>query len=105
MGFTPKGSDKQFEGPFVDVSDLKNTQGIYVVLDKRDDGKFYRVDVGEADDVKDRIENHDREDCWESEKKGTLAFAVRYTPGSTKEGRVAEETKIRDALPTPCGSR
>lgn len=98
-------SNHTFEGPYTDTAYLKNQQGIYVILDKRSDGKWHVIDVGESEDVKDRVENHDRKDCWERNRQGELAVAVLYTPGWTAQQRRALESKIREAFSPACGIR
>ncbi|GIK23626.1 MAG: hypothetical protein BroJett005_30400 [Ignavibacteriota bacterium] len=95
----------QFEGPFTSAAWLKHQQGVYVILDKRSDGKWYVVDVGEAGDVRDRVENHDRKACWERHRLGEVGVAALYTVGWSAEQRRALEGRIRDAFSPACGVR
>lgn len=95
----------EFDGPFTDTGDLKNQQGIYVILDRRSDQKWYLIDVGESTDVKTRVESHDRKDCWKTNSQGTLGVAVCYTPGWTDSQRRQKESSIRDKFNPPCGER
>lgn len=94
-----------FEGPFTDTSRLRNEQGVYGILDQRSDGKYYVVDVGESEDVRTRIENHDRSDCWKRNQIGTLTVAVLYTPGMSGDSRCAIESSLRDRYSPACGVR
>jgi len=103
MGISISGYS--FEGPYTGTDYLKHEQGVYVILDKRRDGKWYILDVGESEDVKDRVENHDRKDCWERNRQGELGVAVLYTPGWTASQRRAVESKIREAFSPACGVR
>lgn len=94
-----------FEGPYTDTSKLRYEQGVYSILDQRSDGKYYVVDVGESDDVRTRVENHDRRDCWKRNQQGTLTVAVLYTPGVNGERRRAIESALRDQYSPACGVR
>lgn len=97
------GDDYVFEGPFHDTSSLKNQSGVYVILDKRSDDKHYLLDVGESGDVGDRVENHDRKDCWIKNQKGTLYCAAYYV---NEASRHRIEQDIRQRRPAiPCGER
>ena len=54
----------QFEGPFTTTSTIKKSSGVYVILCDET-----TIDVGESDDLKYRLDNHDREDCWNEKCK------------------------------------
>lgn len=94
----------QFEGPYQDIGALKDRSGVYVILDQNTDG-YYPIDVGGSSEVKTRIENHDREECWQRNRQGTLNVAVCYTPNFHQSGRVAIEQEIRDQYGFACGVR
>lgn len=94
-----------FEGPFTDTSKLRSEQGVYSILDHRPDGKYIVVDVGESEDVRSRIENHDRSDCWNRNRQGTLTVAVLYTPGRSGDRRRAIESALREQYSPACGVR
>jgi hypothetical protein len=94
-----------FEGPYTNTEYLKHEQGVYVILDKRHDGKWWIIDVGESEDVRSRIENHDRRLCWVLHRQGEFGVAVLYTHGWTAEQRRMIEGRIRDAYSPACGVR
>lgn len=94
-----------FEGPYTDTSLLRYEQGVYSILDKRSDGKYYVVDVGESESVRTRIENHDRSDGWKRSQQGALTVAVLYTLGMNGERRRAIESALRDQYSPACGVR
>ncbi len=96
--------DYDFEGPYSYTSSLENKAGVYVVLDKLSNGKYNVVDVGESSDVRDRVENHDRAECWKKHAT-TIQYAAYYTPGWTQDQRRSLEKKIRDAHDPPCGDQ
>jgi len=67
-----------FAGPFPTLTKIKNETGVYAVLCEFVD-KFYLLDVGLSDEVKNKIANHERIKCWERFKKGKIRYAVLYT--------------------------
>ena len=83
-----------FTGPLADYQ-LDNSSGVYAVL-----GSGNKVvDVGESNDVKARIDNHDRKSCWQREgHNGT--FAVCYAPSDRRENI---EQDVRRKTNPPCG--
>ena len=94
-----------FEGPYTDTVYLKDEPGVYVILDQRSDSLWYALDVGESTQVKTRIENHDRKECWDSNQLGTRGYAVLYTPGWTDDQRRTLEQEVREKLSPPCGEQ
>lgn len=95
----------EFEGPYISTGSLEDRAGVYVILCKGEGDKYSVVDVGESSEVKTRIENHDRTDCWKENCTGTLAYAVLYTPDIPEEGRRLIEQEIRTQYRPPCGER
>jgi len=96
---------RTFEGPHTHTMYLRNAAGIYVVLDQRSNGNWTIIDVGESEDIRSRIENHDREGCWKRHSWGTLGIAAYYTPGWTANHRRSLESEIRDSYAPACGIR
>ncbi len=94
----------EFEGPYTDVNHLEDRSGVYTILDKRPDAT-YVLDVGESAEVKSRISSHDRKTCWNSNASGTVAVAVKYTPGLQQAGRKELEQSIREKYRPSCGDR
>jgi len=96
--------DYSFEGPSTDTSNLQDRSGVYAIHCNRDQ-KYYLIDVGESAKVKERIDNHDRKDCWKRNCSGSLMFSVLYTPNLQQPGRLAIEQAIRNQFNPPCGQR
>ncbi len=94
--------DHKFEGPFPSTDDLKNQSGVYVILDKWSDGTNHILDVGESETVKERVDTHDRKDCWKENQQGTLTVAALYTGEAS---RMKIEREIRQKYNVPCGER
>ena len=94
-----------FEQSGADGATLEHAQGVFVALCEFDDGNRRVIDVGESEDVKDRVENHDRRDCWMQNCTATLGIAVCYTPDWSLHQRRTLEQKIRAEFDPPCGER
>ncbi len=93
-----------FEGPYPSVSSLRDESGVYAIIDERPAANIV-VDVGESSTVKSRVEGHDRKDCWNRNKLGTLKVAVLYTPNKQQSGRMEIEQEIRRNFRPSCGDR
>ena len=96
--------DYSFDGPYDSTEKLEDKSGVYMIVCPRDD-KYAPVDCGESAEVKSRVENHDRKDCWNRNCSGALKFAVYYTPNLGSSGRAEIEQKIRSKYNFPCGVR
>ena len=95
----------RFEGPIYNKGSLKSAPGVYSVLDDRGGQKFTVLDVGESEQIRTRIENHEREDCWLRNRLGRICYAALYMPGSTKRQRMEIEEELRRRLEPACGVR
>lgn len=93
-----------FEGPYTNAASLQDRSGVYVILYEAN-SKYYVLDAGESSQVKTRIENHDRADCWKRHAKGVISVAVYYTPGLQQYGRMEIEQAIRAEYDPKCGKQ
>ncbi len=92
-----------FDGPFTTTGHLLNRSGVYAILSKnRTANAWSVVDIGESGDVRERIENHDRKDCWSRQNQGELAVAAVYV---NEAQRTAIERELRVRFNPPCGLR
>jgi hypothetical protein len=92
-----------FDGLFTSTSPIEDKSGVYAILCQKE-GKNYVVDVGESAEVRSRLDNHDRKNCWQNNcKLGTLAYAVLYTPNLQQAGRMEIEQKICAQYDPECG--
>ncbi len=92
-----------FEGPFNGTASLKNQSGVYAILGRNGQvNNWTIVDIGESGDVRDRVENHDREDCWRRQRHATLGYAAHYCSASS---RTKIESELRARYNPPCGER
>ena len=104
IAMTVKMGNYSFEGAFSDPSSLRNNSGVYAVLTRATtDDKFTVVDVGESGGVRDRVSDHDREGCWNRNKKQAgLSYAAFYCDERT---RMSVEDELRGAYNPSCGDR
>jgi hypothetical protein len=96
-----------FEGPYAltETWRLENRAGVYVILCPVVQNKYSAIDVGESVQVKNRLETHDRKDCWKRNCSGTLQVAILYTPHLQPAERSAIEQEIRKQHEPSCGKR
>ncbi len=100
MSYTKWGYE--FDGPYSDGGILKEEAGVYVIW--CDTGSSWDVlDVGESEDVVDRINNHDRRDCWFLNCNGAVLYSAAYI--SDPEKRRNLENRIRSLEKVACGER
>jgi len=99
------GKVYKFEGPYKSPDSLEDKSGVYVILCYKN-GKYYVIDVGESREVRDRVSNHERVDCWEKHcENGILMVAVLYTYYGKKPSRMDIEQDIRCYYTLPCGEK
>ncbi len=94
----------KFDGPYADTDNLENKSGVYAILCS-DNGKYNVIDIGESFEVRNRIENHDRKDCWCRNCSGIIEVAVLYTPNQQQSGRMQIEQELRKKFKPLCGER
>ena len=90
-----------FEGPFDSTSDLRNESGVYAILGRHTIHHTWKaVDIGESEDVKKCVENHDRKYRWKTIGYALLSYAAYYCG---KTDRSVIEKELRDLFDPPCG--
>lgn len=90
------------EGPFGNASGLLGQSGVYVILGRSGQAsQWIVVDVGESENVQDRVTNHDREPCWRGQRHAELAVAAIY---ADEKNRMLIERQLRVHYDPPCGS-
>jgi hypothetical protein len=96
------GRDYEFDGPHEATAKTSAKSGAYVVTTKNPDGRHKVLDAGESEDVRTRLSNHDRVDCWENHKLTGLYFSAYYC---NETDRMALEKAVRSAYSPACGDR
>jgi hypothetical protein len=94
----------EFDGAYTSPDRLRSELGVYVIWCK-DRDKWTVLDVGESDNVKDRVSDHDRADCWAEHCTGTIYYSAHYMPLSDEDERRRVEQEIRKLTNPPCGER
>ena len=89
-----------FEGPYRDTEKLKDRSGVYAILCPQSQKTRKVIDIGESAQVKTRVQNHDREDCWQRHCRDRWLVAVYYTTD-----REDIEKALRQKYQPPCGDR
>lgn len=84
-----------FEGPYSTSTNFNAVAGVYLITTSSN--KI--IDVGETDNLKERIPNHERRQCWENNDATSLWFHHE----SNRENRLSKEKKIRLYYDPVCG--
>lgn len=96
----------QAEGPYDNVAYLKNLAGVYLILGRRAAYENWNVlDIGESEDIKTRIANHDRSMQWQRQGYPQVACAPIYGINGGQAGRLLVEQQLRTQFNPPCGER
>jgi hypothetical protein len=100
---TVKIGEHDFDGPFESTDSIEDKSGVYAVIHQKE-GERYLLDVGESSEMKKRLEDHDRKECWKKNSKGAIIeYSVYYTPKLDEKARKEIEAKIRTRYSPPCG--
>jgi predicted GIY-YIG superfamily endonuclease len=87
-----------FSGPYnPDDRFSVSISAVYVIYDGNK-----VLDIGQTDDLNDRLSNHERKDCWERNKTGRID--LYFLPESDQQKRLFIEKYIRTVLNPVCGS-
>lgn len=89
------------EGPFGNTNQLQASSGVYVILGRSGANVNWNVvDAGESQDIRQRVENHDRRPCWQRQGHAELAVAAIY---ANEKNRMPIERDLRQQFNPPCG--
>jgi hypothetical protein len=88
--------------PITQADKLKNAPGVYTIW-CRSSSRDTLIDVGQSDNVRDRVMSHDRRECWNKNCKGSLEVAATYI--KDEQQRLDREKEIRQHCKLPCGER
>lgn len=84
-----------------EIDEIRDWPGLYAILCRRGRG-HYLVDVGESDNLRSELKEHDRSDLWTRNCSGSLVVTVKYTLELEELERVRMEQKIRNRHNPPC---
>ena len=101
MQFGIKIGNYNFNGPYSTTGPIRNSSGVYVILDCHNTTHFV-VDVGESGFLQSRLDNHDRAPCWRKNCSGAIKAAVLYV---NEYKRMRIEQELRASYTPTCGQR
>jgi hypothetical protein len=96
--------DYSFEGLYSLPSHLEEEPGVFVVFCQKYE-KNEIVDIDESENVKSRIEDNERYNCWRRNCESSLAYAVYYTSDLTEKERSNIAYELRDEFNPVCGRK
>lgn len=90
----------EFQGPFpLERTEFNPVPAVYVVSNHQQNP----VDVGQTNDLKQRMSCHEREYCWKKNAPyGPMVYAFVH---DNEQVRLNVESKIRDSYQFACGIR
>lgn len=95
----------EFEGPFVDLSELKEEPGLYAILYCEDED-YLLVQLSQADNIREQIELSPSSDCL---TVGVVQIVACYTDncGQRQRREMVDETLIEfeDQEEADCSSK
>jgi hypothetical protein len=96
------GTEYSFDGPYESTDYLDDRSGVYAILCLRN-GEFSLIDVGESYQVRTRVEDHDRKECWQQNCLGIVKYAVYYVEYGKKPSRMDVEKDVAGNYYLICG--
>lgn len=91
----------QFDGPHISTASLLAQSGVYVISTIVN-GLHHVLDVGESEDVQNRVSSHDRKNQWTPHISDRLYVSACYC---NAVDRMALESAVRATHNPPCGIR
>ncbi|MDD3761190.1 MAG: hypothetical protein PHO57_10220 [Acidithiobacillus sp.] len=90
------------DGPHTNIGGLHAQSGVYVILGRSGGTNWSVVDIGESQSVRERVETHDRQPCWQRHGYQVLAVAALYV---NERQRMTIEKELRIRYTPPCGEK
>lgn len=94
--------DHLFAGPHTTNSTLPSVSGVYVITTLAPNQQHTVIDVGESEDVRGRISNHDRSGQWQQARQNGL---YAWVLAAEEAPRMLLERAHRLAYNPVCGAR
>jgi hypothetical protein len=98
---TPLGTHS-FDGPHTNNNTLPPISGVYLVTTLAHNRRHTIIDVGESQNIYDRISNHDRSSQWQQHKQNGL---YAWVLAANDAQRMLIERAHRIAYNPVCGDR
>jgi excinuclease UvrABC nuclease subunit len=94
--------DHHFTGPFASNEQIPSQSGVYLITTLAPNQRHTIIDVGESQNVHDRIRNHDRTPQWQrNQQHGLFAWVL----SANELQRMVIEKAHRLAYAPVCGDR
>lgn len=92
--------DYDFTGPYpLGLTTFYSVGAVYFITDD-----FVTcIDVGQTDDLKDRLAKHERRDCWRQSARGRII--VYAFVDNSERNRLIIESRIRSSYSFKCGDK
>lgn len=91
-----------FNGPFAIAEGLVAKSGVYLISTKAPSGRHTVLGLGESENVNQRVNNHDRAQCWRQHIENGLFCSALYCDENT---RMSVQSELRAFFNPPCGER
>lgn len=91
-----------FQGPYTNNNQLAALSGVYVITTLAQNGKHTILDVGESENIYQRISNHDRTQQWRNNAMNGVHAWVLHCD---EQARTLIEPAIRLAYKPVCGDK
>lgn len=91
-----------FQGPYLSPSELPTYSGVYLVTYKIGSQDIV-LDIGQAENIRERIETHDRKACWNNIRKGPLYYYATNVQSDLLRGML--EHSLRQKYNPLCGEK
>ncbi|HES59118.1 MAG TPA: hypothetical protein ENO18_01690 [Caldithrix sp.] len=99
---------KKFSCVTLSESDFKDIAAVYVILCVAQDRSWSVLDVGQTGEVGDRIDDHDRKECWQRNCPNRNIWVCIYPMPSSqysRQDREKFESYLRNQYQPQCGKR
>lgn len=87
----------EFSGPYSIDGDFNKVAGIYIITS--DSNAQHKIDIGETENLGERIPNHERRNCWTRHNGVYLWFHFE----NDETSRLKKEKELRDHFDPICG--
>lgn len=107
----------EFEGIYTDVDEIpRRKEGVYVVLCLIGDEPHCVLDIGTSNQLRERLTNHDRKDCWDEHVHGVIGYCIKRVSGASmvptypqdptnvSSEKLQLERELKWKLEHPCGT-
>jgi len=86
--------NKEFEGPYLSLSDIKTKAGVFVVVTEAYGLSPCRIlDTGESGNIRSMLSKHRRESSWKKNSAGSPKFLAYYEQNTDLRRQLKNQIK------------